>query len=313
MDGPRYVGIDGGGTRATAVVCDAGGRELARVDGGAGIIHVTAPAAGARALADLTAAALRAAGNDPATAGEPAAVLCCALAGAGRPPERQALRAALHELGAARHVRIVTDAEAAMFDALGDGPGILLIAGTGSIAWGRSPTGAVARIGGWGHVFGDEGSGFQIGRHALRAVAHAHDGRGPATALLRPVLDHAGAATPEELIHWAAAAAKGRIAALARLVVDAADRGDDAAIAILTAAAADLARHVDALHRRLAPWPDPPRLALAGGLLLPGRPLRPYLLAALRDAGSPCDILDTSIDAARGAAGMALATATDPG
>lgn len=306
-----FLGIDGGATRATALVTDAAGVELARVPGEPGLVRAENPEAAAPGLTHLARLALRQAGAGGAGgqrspgAAAPAAALCCALAGAGRPAERRALENTLRKAGVARRVRVVTDAEAALEDAFGGGPGLLLIAGTGSIAWGRAADGRTARAGGWGALLGDEGSGYALGLEALRAVARAHDGRGPDTQLLEPVLRAAGAADPESLIHWAATAAKAEIAALAPLVAAVAASPDAVAAGILDQAAHDLARHIAALHRRLGPWPAPAPVALAGGLLAPGRPLRQPVLRALEALQLPLAILDRPVDAARGAATLA--------
>ena len=191
-----FVGIDGGGSRATAVATDVEGRELARVEGGPGRIRLDAPGTGAHVLADLVDHVIREAG-----ARLPAAGLICALAGAGREDARRELAAALLREAVAIRLRVVTDAEAAYQDAFGGGPGILLIAGTGSIAWGRDADGRTIRAGGWGALLGDEGSGYDLGLRALRAVLHAHDGRGPATGLT-------GTIGPE-VAHWSNPDTKG--------------------------------------------------------------------------------------------------------
>ncbi|MFN8579797.1 MAG: BadF/BadG/BcrA/BcrD ATPase family protein [Gemmatimonadaceae bacterium] len=88
---------------------------------------------------------------------------CVGVAGVGRDEERQALHAALATRGIAEDIVVVTDAEVALEDAFGDGPGVLLIAGTGSICFGRGPAGALSRCGGWGPTIGDEGSGAWLG------------------------------------------------------------------------------------------------------------------------------------------------------
>ncbi|HEX7118089.1 MAG TPA: BadF/BadG/BcrA/BcrD ATPase family protein [Longimicrobiales bacterium] len=301
MDAPGiFVGIDGGGTGATAVAVDGEGRELARLRGGAALVQAADPGAGASALADLVDRVARAAG-----ARLPVDGLCCALAGAGREDERRAVAAALHREAVAVRLRVTADADAALHDAFGDGPGLLLIAGTGSIAYGRAADGRVARAGGWGALLGDEGSGYALGLDALRAAVGAHDGRGPATRLLAASLAHAGVAAPEGLIAWAGAAAKAAIAALAPAVLDAARDGDVVAAGIVRRAADALARHVAAVHATLAPWPDPPGLALAGGLLAPGRPLRDHVVTAIARLETPVGILDRAVDAARGAATLA--------
>lgn len=303
MADPIYVGIDGGGTRTTALATDAAGRELARAEGAAGIVNALEPTAGAQALAALARSVARRAGATP-----PAAVtaVCCALAGAGRDPERIALETALAQTGVAERVRVTTDAEAALADALGDGAGILAIAGTGSIAWGRDAQGRTARVGGWGLVLGDEGSGYSIGLAALRAVVRAHDGRAPGTALITPVLQVTGVGAEEGLVAWAAGAAKADVGALAPAVFLAADAGDEPARAILAEAGAGLAEHVAALYRRLGPWPDPTPLAFAGSLIAPGGPLRPWLAAAVTRIAA-FQLVERPVDAARGAAALARA------
>ena len=138
-----FIGIDGGGSKTTAVVTDAAGEILARVEGERGRIDPLDPAAGAAALAALARAALSSAGQS-----EPVESMCCALSGAGRPAERSLLEKALSEQGVARTNIVVPDAEAALQDAFGTGAGILLICGTGSIAWGRSEDGRITRAGG---------------------------------------------------------------------------------------------------------------------------------------------------------------------
>ena len=302
--GPVYLGLDGGGTNTTVVATDAAGHELARVRGGAGIVNPADPGARAGTLADIARRALDAAGARP-----PAAALCCALAGAGREAERRAIRDALARLEVAREIHVVGDIEAAFHDAFAAGPGLLVIAGTGSIAWGRGEDGRTARAGGWGHLLGDEGSGYALGLAALRAVVRAHDGRAPATALREHVLDRARVHAPEDLIAWAAAAAKADIAAFAPVVGEAAAAGDAVARALVEQAARDLADHVHALHTRLGPWRGVADVAFAGGLLGRGGPLREPAAAAIRALGLPLRIREGAVDAARGAAALARAAA----
>lgn len=308
-----YIGIDGGGTRTTAVAIDGEGRELARLHGGAGLVRSTDPTAGAAALADLAERTLRAAGAAP-----PAVSICCALAGAGREKDRLALAAALQREAITERIRIVTDLDAAFHDAFGNGPGILLIAGTGSIAFGRTARGRTARVGGWGSLLGDEGSGYALGLAALRASLRAYDGRGEPTSLLPTIMRRLLLDSADELIHWAAAATKAEIAALAPTVIDAAAAGDPVARRCRDLAAHELVEHLRTLASTLAPWSEPPLLALAGGLIAPGRPLRPAVISRIQaadtmddsEAGNPFGasprILERPVDAARGAAALAL-------
>lgn len=290
------MGVDGGGSRATALVCDVAGGQLARIDGGPGILHSGKPEARAADLARLVVDALQAAGAEP-----PAETACFALAGAGRGPERGALRQALTAEGIARRVLVITDAEAALEDAFGAGPGLLVISGTGSIAWGRAEDGRQARTGGWGGLLGDEGSGYHLGICALRAAVRAHDGRGTATVLLDSIIAHTGVSRAEDLIAWVDGAEKHDVAAMAPLLLEAAVAGDDVSLGIAGAAAHDLVNHVEALYSRLQPWSRPPGLALAGGLLCRGRPFRGFLLERIERFCPQIDIIQSDIDAARGA------------
>jgi len=300
---PIFIGIDGGGTRTTAVVTDADGRELARVPGEAGLVNVLEPAARAGSLAALARAAAEAAGPGQGTL----VALCCGLAGAGREPERLALEEALRATGVAERLRVTTDAEAGMADAFGpSGAGILVIAGTGSIAWGRDAKGRTARAGGWGLLLGDEGSAYALGMAALHSVVRAHDGRERPTGLTGAILQATGTAVPEKLIAWTAAASKGEIGALAPAVATTAAAGDITARGILESAGHELALHVLALHSRLGPWTEAPLLALAGGLLAPGGPLRDPMIAAVQPLAH-VHPLDRPVDAGTGAAALARA------
>lgn len=300
-----FIGIDGGGTRTTAVVTDQNGEELARLEGAAGIVNVLEPEAGAHALADLATHALA-----EARVAERAAVLCCALAGAGREAERVRLEQALCALGIAEQVHVAKDFEAAMQDAFSAGPGILIIAGTGSSAWGRAADGRCIRAGGWGHIIGDEGSAYSIGRAALMLAMREFDGRGENAGFMSAVLSSTGVASEEGLVRWAAAASKGDIAALAPVVFAAAAQGSLSAQDAIDDAAAEIAMHVAALYDRLGPWEVPPAVALAGGLVEPGRPLREPVLREIEALTIPVAIVDERIDAARGAAALARHRAT---
>jgi N-acetylglucosamine kinase-like BadF-type ATPase len=234
------------------------------------------------------------------------AVLIVGVAGAGREEERRALERVLTARSLADDLRVEADAAIALADAFGDDPGVLLICGTGSIAYGRGPTGEIARCGGWGPNVGDEGSGMWIGKRALGVVAAAADGREPATALTGAILTAAQVNEPEELIPWAAAADNATIAALAP-VVFASARGDARANAIVDFAAEELVLHVRSLTRRLfgeerAAVP----IALAGGLLQRGSLLRRKVEQRLRVATPGGTVRAEPVVPARGAVRLAL-------
>jgi glucosamine kinase len=255
------IGIDGGGTRTTLALADHDGREILRRTGPAGLVDPRSPAATAEMLIDLAREAIAASGVNG-----PAAALCAGLAGVGNRTEREIVEMVLARSGIAEKISIRPDGEIALAGAFGGGPGILLIAGTGSVAFGRGEDGRTERCGGWGMVLGDEGSGYSIGRAAVRAALRSVDGRGAETRLLPVLLDVLGMAVPEALPPWAGRADKSEIAALAVYAVRLADEGDKVATDLVRTAARDLAGHAAALVRTLGPWGGPVPAAAHGGL-----------------------------------------------
>lgn len=294
------IGVDGGGTHARAVLVDEEGRELARGEAAGAVVRVAAPAAAARAVGEAVRTAAARAG-----VGLPGAVLWAGLAGAGSPEARLGVEKELDGTGIAQRVVVGTDVEAAFYDAFGLGPGILLIAGTGSIAWARTPAGSVVRVGGWGDRLGDEGSGFAIGQAALRAVVRAEDGRGPSTTLTERVVAQLALESVDALIPWKAGATKADVARLVPLVSKAAAEGDEVARDILSRAVRELSDHLAAALERGGPWPEPPELVLAGGLLAEDGALHAAMSAAA--AAHAVRLSPRRIDPALGAAKLALA------
>jgi len=160
-----YLGIDGGGSKTTFLLTDDQNEELCRVQSGPSNWLSIGKEAAADSLRD---GAARLRGPIPA-------VVCGGFAGAGRREGLDFFRNTLQALFPHSRIRVESDAFVAYAGALGLKPGVLLIAGTGSIAIGRKPDGSMIRVGGWGPHFGDEGSGFWIGREAVRAALHAYD------------------------------------------------------------------------------------------------------------------------------------------
>lgn len=301
--GGVVLGVDGGGTGSRAVVLAWSGEELARTTGRAALVKPGEEDATLTALQDLVAAALAEAG-DPG----PPEVLVAGLAGVGRTRTRLAIEERLVEARLARQVQVRTDVEVAFHDAYGNGSGILLVGGTGSVAITRTPAGRTLRSGGWGTVVGDEGSGWWIGIQALHVAFQSADGRAPDTPLLEMVLSHFHAADPGALMDRLWTAEKGEVAALAPLVADAAARGDPASRTLLSEAAEALAAHLPPLIRA---WReegsgfDEIPVALVGGLVVSGGPLRAELLPRIRGLGGVTR--ESAPDPARGAARLALA------
>ena len=302
-----FIGVDGGGTRTRAVIMDAEGQELARAEGPPALIDQAKPRA---TIGVITHVCRQVVGDAGATF--PAKVLWAGIAGAGNDPARSVVQEALQEAGIAETVHVGGDAGAAFHDAFGSEPGILLISGTGSIALGRGVDGSTVRIGGWGVLLGDEGSGYAMGMEALRAVVRGEDGRSMKTQLRDPILEKLSADRPEDLIAWIATASKADVAALVPIVCDQAESGDEVAGTIVENAVEDLVAHVLTVVKRLGPWPGRPAVALAGGLIDEDGPLRQRVSVAI--GGLLCQARDRVVDAARGAAHLAIEAAEgDPG
>jgi len=214
---------------------------------------------------------------------------------------------ALLDESLADEVHVVTDAEIALADAFGEEAGIVLIAGTGSIAHGRGPAGALERVGGWGPFIGDEGGGYWIARRALSVVTAATDGREPDTSLVGAILTAAELDEVESLIPWAASASVSQIASLAPVVVASAEAGDLRANALLGLAAEELVLHVRTLARSL--FEDERaavQVALGGGLLDPGSALRRRVEHRLKSAVPGSKVHSAPIVAVRGAVRRAM-------
>ena len=266
------LGVDCGGSHTAIVVGDGRGHVLARAEGPGSAMR---PGGAERSAAVILEVARRAATQ--AGVSLPAGGALVGAAGAGRAPEREALEAAISAAGVAARVAVRGDVEIALASAFGKGPGVLVNAGTGSIAYARVADGRLFRAGGHGWQLGDEGGGYWLGRRALSAAARAQDGLGESSTLLERLLVALGLRTFDDLIRWTSTATPAQVAGLAPHVLNAAHEGEVVAQRIVEEAAGELAQLVRALTRHFSKTNDV-MIATAGGLLRPGSPL----LAALR-------------------------------
>ncbi len=274
-----FLGVDGGASKTLAVVVDGEGRERGR--GLAGSANYAAVGI-KRALESLKGAVQNA--TEAAGCLLPFAAAWIGLAGIDRDEDRDILLPHLNDL--ATDIHLTNDAEL-LLTALDGAVGVALIAGTGSIALGHDARGTAARSGGWGHIAGDEGSGYDIGRMAVQAAARAADGRGEPTQLLDDILHHWDLRVPSDIIGIIYQDdAKACIARLAPLVFAAARAGDVAARHIVEHAARELALAARTVAGRLSFADDHIPLALGGGLLLHEADLRNRVLSHLRDTCS---------------------------
>jgi len=257
------------------VIGDESGRVL-----GAGSGGPCNHAAGVRESVD---AACGAAGLDAATVCFEAA--CCGLSGgAGNK------RGVLAQILRTRRLIVTTDAAIALAGATSTGQGIVVIAGTGSIAFGRNAEGRVARAGGWGYAFGDEGGGFDMVRQAVRAALRMEEGWGPPTNLRAAMLEATGARDANDMLHrfygdeWP----RKRVAALAPVVDTAALEGDGVAAEILGRAAQELALLAGAVRRQLWKAGEAVEVAHIGGVFGSRTMLERFRLLVELEEGDRC-------------------------
>jgi N-acetylglucosamine kinase-like BadF-type ATPase len=260
---PLFLGVDGGQTHTIAVLANQEGRVLGV--GRAGPCNHFAEPGGPERFRTALQQVIRAAFVEAGYPLQNLAAACFGLTGAwDHAPE---VVRALLPVGRLLAVEDTVTAQAGAFAA---GPGIVVISGTGSVAYGKDEAGNISRSGGWGYLMGDEGSGYDIGQQALRVAAQAYDNRGPATSLVELIPDQFGLTTLEAV---QAALYDGRlsrsdIAGLATVTTKAAIQGDTFAAAIFEAAGAALALTAIAVARRLV-W-SAPIISPVGGVFKAG-------------------------------------------
>ncbi len=296
------IGIDVGGSTTVALLATAT-EVIGRAEAGPSNMQAVGVTRAFRAIEDAVSAAFEAAGRPPVMVR--AAVL--GLAGADRPQEQTLVRAWAERFGLAKDVVAVNDAQLLLAAGTPEGWGIALVAGTGSIAFGRTPDGRTGRAGGWGYLLGDEGSAYALVMSALQEVAHSADGRGPPTVLTERFLEALGGERPMDLIPavyrggWDRTA----LAGLAPMVLEAAEQGDAVASRIAAQGAHQLALTVAAAAMRLELPPDKLPLAMTGGTLLNSERYRQGVMQGLDKLGIHADPVTLVHDPAEGGVRLA--------
>jgi N-acetylglucosamine kinase len=242
-----FLGLDGGQSSTTALIGDETGRVLSCGHG----------------ASCKDAGSIQSALQEAGALGARFEAACFGLSGGTADQEALA-----RELVMAERYLFTHDAQIALTGATAGKPGIIAIAGTGSIAFGRNPAGRTARAGGWGYLFGDEGGAFDIARQALRAVLRNEEGWGPQTALRAAFLEESGMKSANDLMHdsYTPEFSRERFASLAKLVDNVAHAGDQVARDILTAAAQSLAIFTAAVRAQLFQDEEPVQISYAGGV-----------------------------------------------
>jgi N-acetylglucosamine kinase len=304
-----YLGVDGGASKTAALVTDDTGRSL-----GSG---VAGPSNHLRVGIETAARNIERAVNKALVTADVASReivwAYCGIAGADHPAHRQEVVDSLSIFFPRGNFTVDNDARIALTGAIGFGAGVVVIAGTGSVAIGRNAAGEEARAGGWGPIVGDEGSGYAIARAGLGAILRAHDGRGPATAmtdLLRTQHQMSPADLPRFV--YAQTTHADDIARLGKLVIDAAEAGDAVAATIIAAAGAELASAVLAVARRLSLTSSPFPVAYVGGAFNAGETLLAPMRAAVAAEAPQATIAPPAHTPVEGAAQMAIHAAAHP-
>jgi N-acetylglucosamine kinase-like BadF-type ATPase len=257
----HVLGIDAGGTKTVCLLADGEGHVISEARGGGANLQAAGELAVEKVLHQVMAGAI---GDLDVAPG----AICLGIAGVDREEDGAVVRDLMRRIGHKARVLVTNDALIALVAGAGHGPGVVIIAGTGSIAYGRNGQGDAARAGGWGYVLGDEGSGYWIGRLALRAVMRAADRRGRDTRLTGRVLAHFGLEHPQQLVRevYHRHLRPSEIAGVAHCVQLAHDEGDGVASEILRQASRELLACANSVVTRLVMGDEPFTFVLAGGM-----------------------------------------------
>jgi N-acetylglucosamine kinase len=259
------LGLDGGGSHTQCVILDESGNERGRGVGGASNHHSVGAEGAKQAIAEATRNALKASENPSLSAA------CWGMAGLDWPEDERIIQQIAEELLPELTVKVVHDSTIALVGGTGGkNSGIVIISGTGSIVVGYHPSGRTERASGWGHLLGDEGSGHYIALRGLNAATRAHDGRDRETSLVQDFVEETGEASFEDLANriyledWSPP----EIAALAPVVLSAADQGDVVSVDIVDRAAEELALAARVVIEKLGMEEDVFDVVLSGGIFV---------------------------------------------
>ncbi len=258
----HFIGIDGGGTKTVGLLADSAGHIHARAESGPSNYHIVGEAQTKRVL-EAVIARLLAQANVTLDDG---IGFCLGMAGLGRPADREVIGRICDEIGVPQNRVLTHDAQIALVGGAGKLDGVIVISGTGSIVYGVNAEGREARAGGWGHLLGDEGSGYDIALRGLKAIARAADGRGTPTQLTDLMLNEIGLSQPSDLIRWVHAAGKDQVAELAKLVFAGADAADAVSRQIIDSATEELVLAARVVIDKLG-FDQPFDVILSGGIL----------------------------------------------
>jgi N-acetylglucosamine kinase-like BadF-type ATPase len=300
----HVLGIDAGGTKTVCQLADAHGDVLAEARRGGANLQAAGELEVEKVLHDVMEEAIGDRDVRPSA-------ICLGIAGVDRPEDARIVRGVMKRIGYQAKVLVVNDALVALEAGAPEQAGVVVIAGTGSISYGRNERNQAARAGGWGYMLGDEGSGYWIGRAALRAVLREADRRGAATQLTGLLLNYYGVPRAQDLIHqvYHGTLRPAAIASLAQCVQTAFTSGDPVAIGILRGSADQLESSALSVARRLELVGSEFPFVLAGGIFRAVPWLEEELARRLPLASPRSRTILLDVEPARGAVRLALAEA----
>jgi glucosamine kinase len=289
-----YLGIDGGGSKTTCIIGDETSLLARATAGGSNVIRLGEEEA-RRGLHDAIRQACAAAKLEPASICR----VCVGMAGAGRPQIGEIARRMTAEI-ISTEILIVGDMVIALEAAFGEGPGVVAIAGTGSIAYGRNVQGQTARAGGWGFAISDEGSGHWIGRSAVMALMKAHD-EGAGSSLFKVISQAWAVASLGELVRKANATPPPNFAELFRPILAAAEAGDILARTVLTQAGTELSGLTKIVISRIFEDEFAVPVAMSGGVFRNSALVRQVFYNSLRSEYPHAAVTSTVVEPVKGA------------
>jgi N-acetylglucosamine kinase-like BadF-type ATPase len=299
-----YLGIDGGASKTACLVGDESS-VLGRGTAGSSNLVRVGEAKARKSLTEAIGQACAQAGITPAQT----ARTCVGMAGAARAEISDVARRVVADI-VAGEVEIVGDMVVALEAAFGGGPGVVVIAGTGSIAYGANAEAQVARAGGWGFAVSDEGSGYWIGRTAVGAVMRAHDA-GENVPLLESIMKLWKVETFEQLVLAANASAPPDFAALFPAVLSAAEANDSSARSVLDRAGGELATLAKVVIRRVFAEGGKVPVAMSGGVFANSAQVRQVFYNSVHSGYPEAAVSDTVAEPVQGALALARKGSTE--
>jgi glucosamine kinase len=293
-----FLGIDAGGSKTTCVVGDEKNVLASATAAGSNLTRVSEGEARS-ALHESIRQACAAAEVEPAKVQH----VCLGMAGAARPQVSEVARRIVGEI-VKGSIEVVGDTVITLRAAFDDDIGLIVIAGTGSIAYGRTKAGQTARAGGWGFAVSDEGSGYWIGRTAVSFTLRAHD-EGEPSSLLAAIHQAWKIQSIDELVKRANATPPPDFPSLVRVVLTEADAGDALARMVLTQAGTELARLAKIVIARLFPGLGNVPVAMSGGVFRNSQLVRQVFYNSLRSEYRNAVVASAVVDPVKGALDLA--------